>query len=148
MTDTKFPSLPRIKPDAKMVPEPDEVFIHDLGKGQEIWLRTGGCSPGCGACCTAIITALPSGTTEVAGFADWVRWLTLHDIKIVEPGDGRAYIHVPKRCKALEACGKCTLHGLTNMPEMCKNYPTHPDDIRGLEKVCTYHFIKVEHPST
>jgi hypothetical protein len=75
------------------------------------YLRTGGCTVGCGACCEAVVLpvdstkdfstqkgllrfAVPLGIAKRPGFADWEHWLTLHDITLFAEA-GKLVAEVP-----------------------------------------------------
>ena len=96
-------------------PQPDKTAIFQplKSESEEIvgYLRTGGCTAGCGACCEAFVVPIDieglnsegfEGLTSAgrlvlpidsnmrgsAGFTDWEYWLKLHDVWIYEKTSG------------------------------------------------------------
>lgn len=85
------------------------------------YLRTGGCTAGCGACCTAfvvpiaesglraedftaavnnrIVLPIDSITRGKAGFEDWEYWLTLHDVYLFQLPSGLLVADIPVEVK-------------------------------------------------
>lgn len=94
------------------------------------YLRTGGCTAGCGACCEAFVIPLAPEVRESAGgefqdvhchrvqvpvdpivvgkpgFEDWERWLDLHDAELLESASGMLTADLPVECE--EAPGPMT----------------------------------------
>lgn len=115
--------------------QPDEIVAITLESGRR-FIRHGGCTKGCGACCEAIVLPHPPTPSE-----DYLLWLWLHS---VEFDKDHALAHVPLRCKALREDGTCEVVGTATRPEMCSRYPRHPSDIATLEHICTYKFTEIE----
>ena len=119
----------------------DEVIlIEDRDKK---YIRSGGCSSGCGACCESIILHLADGSYS----EDYIYWLGLHGVTIYkEVEDGHTFYnaHIPIRCNELQEDKTCGVHGTDRKPDMCKKYPLHPMDISMVDNVCTYEFRKIE----
>lgn len=93
----------------------DEIKVFSALVGEPVnvsgYLRTGGCTAGCGACCEAMVVPLDAdargalisrgehisagrlqlpidrATEERAGFEDWERWLALHDTSLLAAND-------------------------------------------------------------
>lgn len=85
------------------------------------YLRTGGCTAGCGACCTAFVVPLKEdgltvedftpttnnrinlpidpGVRGKAGFEDWEYWLTLHDVYLFQLPSGLLVADIPVEVK-------------------------------------------------
>lgn len=102
--------------------EPDEIVAY---------LRTGGCTAGCGACCEAFVIPLDPKGLEADGFAhvvngrlnvpvdpivignagteDWKYWLSLHDTTILELPSGVLVADLPIECE--DAPDDTTLDG-------------------------------------
>lgn len=94
--------------------QPDAINVYQgLGLEQDgaiMWLREGGCTAGCGACCEAMVIPTTgnmkmSGTdvleidvalhvTDRPGYRDWEYWLGLHDVYLFLEGK-RLYAQVP-----------------------------------------------------
>lgn len=94
--------------------QPDQIKLFPAAgldkDGAVAWLREGGCTAGCGACCEALVIPITgdmqmAGTEaleidvapEVAqrpGFEDWEYWLGLHDVYLFREGK-RLYAQVP-----------------------------------------------------
>ena len=102
-----------------------------------VWLRSGECTPGCGACCEYMLLPIHPAIIANVGFRDWCRWAELHDgIKI--EGD---WIKLSIKCRELTEDKKCRVYGMPLLrPAMCERFPRQPVDLEGLEDVCTYKF--------
>lgn len=111
--------------------QPDQVSLYStmgFEKDQKNiagYLRTGGCTAGCGACCTAFVVPLgPEGreaddfadvtlgrlTVPVdpvvigrKGFDDWERWLGLHDATLLTLPSGTLVMDLPVVCETPSA---------------------------------------------
>lgn len=109
---------------------PDKIKLcgprHDEAKEVAGYLRTSGCTVGCGACCETILlpldalggfrvddwsppstkrltvpTHFPMSHTDEASIVDWEGWLALHDVYLSEQGDGALFAHLPLLSDAL-----------------------------------------------
>lgn len=114
---------------------PDEEILSPDGK----WLRTGGCTVGCGACCRFIVLPLDPRIchASVDRVADWIKWLKLHGVEVTMSGDWLA-AKIPLACHELQPDGTCGVYGTDKRPNMCNAYPKQPLDLEGVEDVCTY----------
>ena len=105
-------------------------------------IRTGECTPGCGACCRDIwLEVAPVYNEDL----DVKRWLALHNVGVVEMG-GKVWAHIELACSQLTEDGKCNAFGTSIRPQMCESFPVFPGQLSmcGLEEVCTYKFIPIE----
>mgnify|MGYP001605524450 CR=1 FL=1 len=105
------------------------------------YLRSGGCSLGCGACCQYLVLPLDkrllNNTTE--RLDDFIYWAKLHGIEITNDGDWLA-ARIPLPCKELDQeTLLCKLYGTPERPDICNRYPRSPADILNI-KDCTYEF--------
>lgn len=93
----------------------------ERGSGVVSYLRTGGCTAGCGACCEAFVVPvdvnnlahaeyepvvhgrvhlpIPSGMEGKAGYSDWEHWLTLHDAWLLQMPSGLLTLQLPVEAK-------------------------------------------------
>ncbi len=110
---------------SRLQPDKVELFSPLAAETKDIagYLRTGGCTAGCGACCTAFVVPLGSeiygtlddfvdvvhGRLQVPidpvvrgkeGFDDWERWLGLHDAWLVQLPSGGLTADLPIECDA------------------------------------------------
>ncbi len=142
MNKTDFPVPEPILPIEQRVAIPDLIPLITgtvEGVDETQYLRTGGCSRGCGACCQDVIVEIVADPKR-PNYADWLKWLTLHNLTVVER-DNSIFLHIPIPCSALNLQnGDCGLYGQAERPDMCSAYPAHPLELMGLEKVCTYQF--------
>lgn len=99
-------------------------------------VRTGACTPGCGACCQWIELQVAA---RYARNPDTRKWLKLHGIEITQD-DNLAFATIPLPCRALLPDGRCSLYGTPDRPDLCGRYPATPADLSGLEGVCTFGF--------
>ncbi len=111
---------------SRLQPDKVELFSPLAAETKDIagYLRTGGCTAGCGACCTAFVVPLgfeidrstlvgfasvSYGRLQVPidpvvqgkeGFDDWERWLNLHDAWLFRLPLGVWTIDLPVECEA------------------------------------------------
>lgn len=96
-------------------------------------MRTGTCD-GCqrpgvtpGQCCTYIQLPLARNLTQ-----DEKLWVELHGLKMIGKD-----VRIEVRCQALTTDGRCSLYGKPERPQMCSDWPDHPDQ---LPQGCSYAF--------
>jgi Fe-S-cluster containining protein len=137
-------SIPEVPPRIHTgVLQPDPATLADactaLANARDGYVRIGGCTTGCGACCEHVILALdPYVTADKDRFEDWVRWADLHHIIVVNDDRGlRAFI--PLRCDALQDDGLCGIYD--DRPDMCKRFPQTREGLESVRNVCTYVFM-------
>lgn len=124
-------TYPEIERPAQFDPtrfKPDQVALYstmNFEKDQKNiagYLRTGGCTAGCGACCTAFVMPLGPDSRMTAddfsdvtdghlvvpidpvvigrkGFDDWERWLGLHDVTLFYLPSGTLVAALPVACE-------------------------------------------------
>ena len=126
---------------------PDKVIVRDDPTDGKTYIRTGGCTVGCGACCEFVVLPVDPRAMNTKGFEDWKNWLALHRIMVRSHGTGPRRgleARIPLACIKL-ADGAC---GATDeeRPKMCGDYPEIPHDVMayGLKDTCTYEFTEVE----
>lgn len=136
------PALRKLDP-KNLQAEKNKVFPRVQGDPSNVigWIRAGGCTTGCGACCEAVL--LPIATQYMG--QDWAYWLELHGITVFESG-GVTWAYLPTPCQQLQEDKGCGLHGTPEKPEICKSYPTHPVALWNLD-VCTYKFAPILVPN-
>lgn len=109
------------------------------------YMRTGGCTPGCGACCEKVILPLdPRLRSNPHRFRDWVKWAELHGMTIIDDGE-RLDVYIPIQCEALTDDKMCSLidedgANTPERPDMCGRYPQSPRELETVKNVCTYKF--------
>ena len=104
-------------------------------------IRSGSCTPGCGACCEWL-------TMEVNPIymqnRDIRHWVQLHGITLTEK-DGRVWAKLPIPCTALQADKSCGLYGYgEGRPDLCDKWPQVPEDLIELGAPCGYQFTEKE----
>ena len=122
--------------------QPDDIIITTFyGDGE--YVRHGGCTLGCGACCEHIIIPLDPRMRQSPRYADWKHWMELHGLVITED-ESYTTARIPVVCRELDEEKKCRLFGKPERPHMCKNWPLHPMEIETVKDVCTYQFLKMQ----
>lgn len=122
--------------------QPDESLIV-LSHGKT-YMRTGGCTLGCGACCEAVIIPLDPRLLTSGRFDDWRHWLELHDIRVIIDKD-KHYLdaYIPARCRELQENKSCGLWESPERPDLCSRSPRVPEDLETIEDICTYKFSQI-----
>lgn len=125
-------------------PEDPIALQHSDG----LYVRGGGCTSGCGACCQDVIVEVVPPSPDLEVIRDWAKWLELHGLKLVRKpgiivGEDHYYLVVPQKCEALDPDGQCDLINTPTRPKMCADFPQHPDILEGLPD-CSYRFAKVK----
>jgi len=106
------------------------------------YMRVGGCTLGCGACCEAVILALREfDGLQDAAFDDWQHWLGLHGITLFRNQAGILCAHIPIPCSKLGPDKECQAFGTPDRPQMCAKWPEHPMQMLRVKDFCTYDFI-------
>ncbi len=105
--------------------------------------RTGECTVGCGACCKFLILQVNPQYLD----ADRRRWIEMHDIRLLEQGDG-VWARIKATCQYLTIAGSCKVFGMPERPQTCAMFPVVQTDIDLVdewagEKVCSYAFAEV-----
>ncbi len=119
------------------------------------FIRSGGCTKGCGACCTAIILPLDPDILNSPKFDDYMHWAELHGVRFIKQKNplrldsygnemDKLSAWIPIRCSELQEDKSCGLIGTPERPDMCGTFPLLPSTLGGLEEICTYTFTKVE----
>jgi len=110
-----------------------------LRKGEDIYLRTGGCLADCGACCEFLTLPLDPRLRRAPQekLADFIYWAKLHGIEIYESGDWLA-AKIPLACTELTDDKRCGVYGTPARPTLCSTYPKNPLDLDGVDDVCGY----------
>lgn len=145
LPDRPPPAAPRKLDPAKLQPD-EQVLPRRSFDPPEVagWLRGGGCTLGCGACCEAVILALRPYAGPPEGFADWQHWLELHGITLFGSPDN-LLASIPIACSKLGPEKECTVFGTDERPTMCGTWPEHPAMVKlRVADVCTYEFIPLE----
>ena len=107
--------------------------------------RVGECL-GCGSNCCSF-AAIPVNLDREQ-HADYLLWLSYHDIEIKDiEGVGQLAI-LPIQCKQLQPDGKCALYGQPERPIMCERWPQQPWEIALMaekgQRECGFSFVKEE----
>lgn len=134
-----FDQFPDAEPFRHPLPPPQDepLTLINLHDGRS-FLRGGGCTKGCGACCTDVILEV----VEPPNIADWANWLELHNIDLVRK-DGHLFARLREACSQLDTRdGTCKLFGKPERPLMCSQFPQAPEAMEGLN-CCTYRFAMV-----
>ncbi len=135
------PVEPRTLDPAKLQLEKPKTFRW-TNDPDNTYIRTGGCTDGCGACCESLFLPLKEGIEKSEGFEDYTKWLKLHGV-ILFRSNGELQAHIPIQCEALTDDKRCGVYGTDERPDMCHDYPQHPAELTGLEDICTYQLHKV-----
>ena len=145
--DRPPPPAPRKLDPKNLQAERNKVFPHIPGDPVNVvgWLRSGGCTTGCGACCEAVLLPIATQHMGPDEGVEWVKWLEVHGISVIERG-GVTWAFIPMPCKQLTEDKGCALHGTPEKPQMCQQYPTHPAALWNLS-VCTYKFAPLLMPN-
>ena len=129
------------------MPPYEDILLIPTEEGT--FLRTGWCSPHCGACCEAMIIPVnPLVLRNRARFDDWCKWLALHGMTTRVRGEDDVEIHIPIPCSELTKEKTCKVYGTDKRPNVCGRFPRHPYDIESVADICTYKFTKVEEGET
>lgn len=107
---------------------PSELIVFPDGL---TYRRTGECACArIGQCCTYITLPLARELSTDEGY-----WAELHEgLKVIG-----ATVRIPIACNALTEEGRCSLYGMPQRPQICKDYPERP----GLDPGCTYRFERL-----
>ena len=117
---------------------PDEIVIVGHPPG-DLYVRYGGCTRGCGACCREMIIPIDPALIRRPAFHGWRQWLESHGgIRLLVE---RGAVLIPLQCDHLQEGGSCAVHDSPERPQMCARYPRHPQDV--LVDECTYGFVTV-----
>ena len=116
----------------------DTTIVVEDHEGRK-FVRSGGCTAGCGACCEFMILPLHPQLlkAEKAKLDDYKLWASYHGVVVYEAPDG-LMARVPIACEKLDEDKRCSVFGTDERPNMCSRTPKVPLDIEGLEDVCTY----------
>ncbi len=121
-----YPSVEKPERFGKGIFEDDEIklFPPIATESQELvgYMRTGGCTAGCGACCEAlvvpisreglahkdfkgvdygqIVLPIDPHTRGKVGGDDWERWITLHEVWMYQSPGGLLTVDVPIKAKS------------------------------------------------
>ena len=120
--------------------QPDDIIFTQFDDGG--YVRHGGCTAGCGACCEHIIIPLDPRMMMNSRYADWSNWMRLHGIELTE-SDFHLLARIPITCRELDEEKRCNLFEKSERPEMCQHWPLHPMEIETVKDVCTYGFVRV-----
>jgi hypothetical protein len=52
---------------------------------------------------------------------------------------------VPHVCAQLDDRGRCKVHGTSEYPKACAQFPRTPEDLQDVAAECSYHFVEEEH---
>ena len=120
---------------------PDEE-ITSPGGG---FIRKGGCTAGCGACCEFVILPLDPRILRAGRekIIDFITWAELHGLSIYQSGDWVS-CRIPLSCKHLvedsDGDKHCGIMGQPERPKLCSRFPRFPVDLEGIQDVCAYTF--------
>ncbi len=154
----KYPSTYSVLPGSNQRRPEDLQFDRVLAvqdQGGVPFIRSGGCTKGCGACCEAMLLPLDPRILFNPAFDDYMHWAELHGVRFIKQKDpmsldsygkemDKISAWIPLQCKELQEDKGCGLAGSPDRPVMCSNFPTLPSTLGGLEEICTYKFTLVE----